>query len=125
MDIRTLAALSVVLVAACASAGGIVPATAQTITTGLALGNVPESAGDLWLDNRSSVAVTVVGVTLRGCVNVEETCDLRIPLTVKVEPGTREIVLRLKRKLPNDTYKLTFSMEWRADSTPGPDARPR
>ena len=121
---RPLAAVLVLgITGACASAGSVVPATAQTITSGLALGDLPESAGDVWMDNRSSGPIRVISVTLHDCINVQPTCNARIALDVKVNPGTRAIVYHVLRKVPYEPYRLTFYTEWRPDSASAPAAR--
>jgi hypothetical protein len=110
---------------ACASAGRAVPATDQSISSGLALGDTPESAGDVWVDNRSSVPITVLSVTLHGCVNIQQACEVRMPVSVRVEQNTREIVFNVVRKVRYEPYRLTFYTEWRADtaSKPAPATR--
>ena len=118
---RFLPAVSVlVLAAACASAGRFIPATDRSITSGLALGDSQESAGDVWVDNRSSTAITVISVTLHECVNVEQACSTRFPMNVRIEPDTREFVFHARRKVFNDSYRFTFFTEWRPDSVSKP-----
>lgn len=120
-SIRPLALAAILAISsACATVGKTVPATSQSITSGLALGDIPESAGDAWVDNRSSVAITVVSITLHFCSNIKQACDVRIPIDARVEPDTRSIVYHVLRQTPFEAYRVTFATEWHADSTAKP-----
>jgi hypothetical protein len=110
------------MAAACASAGRFAPPTASNIRSGLAVDNRVGTAGDVWVDNRSSVPIIVQSITLRNCLNVEPACDVRIPIDMKVPPATRLSVFQIRRKVPRDPYGVTFDTEWSPDTLAKPPA---
>ncbi len=106
-------------VGGCASSGGqrvYVAPTAETITS-----SFEETASHpgqvLYVENHSSVSVTVYSVTLRDCNNVKEPCEVR-PLNLRLDPGNRVVIARVEPADPQKAYDFRSTFAWRADSAP-------
>jgi hypothetical protein len=70
----------------------------------------------IYVENRSTVPVTVFSVSLSGCENVRESCWAK-PVTIHVAPGRRELVLRVNPKDPANGFSYRFGFSWHADSS--------
>jgi hypothetical protein len=83
-------------------------ATAEEIAT---------SPGQLvYVNNRSSVPVTVYSVTLRECQNVKQSCGVR-PVNLHINAGGRVQILRVEPSNPQNALTYRYSFGWRADSS--------
>ena len=79
-----------------------------------------ESQGDppvhlIFVENRSTVPVTVFSVSLTRCENVKPQCSPR-PVRIHVEPGRREIAMRVWGSDRTQPFNYYFGFSWRADS---------
>jgi hypothetical protein len=66
--------------------------------------------------NNSSVAVVVNGVTLSGCANVKNRCEL-IRLRVPIKPGQRRSVLIVSRNRAEQGHAFRYSWSWESEAT--------
>lgn len=69
----------------------------------------------VFVENRSSVPVTVYSFTLRECQNVEGPCTVR-PLDVRVDPGARVQMARVDPSEREKPFTYHYSFGWRTDS---------
>lgn len=67
----------------------------------------------LWVRNRSSVPVAVLSVTLRECENVGLPCGEPNFLFVRVEPGERKEVLRIRPAEQAGPFRYEYAFAWR------------
>jgi len=98
----------------CASAAQrvyIAPST-DTVLTTLEEGRGDMPAHLIWVENRSSVLITVYSVALRNCENIRQACEPR-PVNVTVQPGQRRMVLRVDPRSPNLGSTFGYSFAWR------------
>ena len=111
-------AASVLVLAACASAGppAFVAATPETITstTEQRTDNPPTHL--IYVENHSSVPVTVFSVSLRNCENVRFSCDPRA-VNYRVGPGQKVMVLRVEPQNSSRAFGYSFGFSWHADSS--------
>ncbi len=74
----------------------------------------PEHA--IYVENRSTVPITVVGVALYECENVRPSCT-PTKMNTRVRPGGRALVLRVGPGSLNMGFRYRFGFSWRPDST--------
>ena len=109
-----LAALLLALLAACATAGPrVVEPSEKNVLDVLERGEGQRSEDVLWVTNRSSLPIVVVGVTLRECENVAHPCDRPIALLVRLEPGERKQVLRIRPAQETNPFRYDYTFAWR------------
>jgi hypothetical protein len=70
----------------------------------------------IYIENRSTVPVTVFNTSLTGCENVKQICTPQ-PRKLKVRPGQRELAVRVEPKNPTQGFGYRFGFSWRADSS--------
>jgi len=80
-----------------------------------------ESAGTIpviliYVNNRSSVPITVYSASLRDCENVKQSCA-PVRLNRKIRPGGREVILRVQAKNEFSGMRYRYTFGWRADSS--------
>jgi carboxypeptidase family protein len=113
---RALAAASVLL-AACSTATQrvYVAPTAENIvsTTEVRQGDPPVHL--VFVENHSTVPVTVFSVSLSGCENVKQQCSPR-PASIRLAPGARQIAIRVEPENRDRAFGYRFGFGWRADS---------
>lgn len=71
---------------------------------------------NIWIDNQSTVPITVFSATLRECENVRQMCGTT-RLDIRIRPGRSAVILRVQAKVPNERFSYRSSYSWRADST--------
>ena len=107
------------LVTGCASSGGqrvYVAPTSETVYSGYE--ETQAHPGQvMYVENRSSVPIHVYSVTLRGCTNIKQTCEVR-PVNIRVGPNGHEVILRIEPEDPQKAYNFSATYAWRADSAP-------
>ena len=93
-----------------------IAATNETVraTTEESHGQAP--AHNIYIENSSTVPVTVFSVTLRGCTNVKGTCDSPVSTNVRIPAGRRALVRRIEPRDPKQGFGYRYSYGWRADS---------
>ena len=111
-------AVAALLLAGCASAStqrAYVAPTHETITstTEEREGNPP--AHLIYIQNRSTVPVTVFSVTLSGCENVKQQCTPH-PANLRVRPGERQLAIRVEPRDAAQAFGYHFGFSWHADS---------
>lgn len=79
-----------------------------------------ESQGDapvhlIYVENRSTVPVTVFSVSLSRCENVRQQCYPR-PVRIRVQPGRRELATRVEPANRALGFTYFFGFGWNADS---------
>ena len=109
-------ALPAVLVACAARQPAFVAATNETVIASTEEAHGPAAAHTIFIENRSTVPITVYSVTLRGCENVKAACDSPTPLSVRVAPGRRAMVRRVEPRNPERGFTYRYSYGWRAES---------
>lgn len=70
----------------------------------------------IFVQNRSTVPVTVFSVALNGCTNVKQNCGPR-PTNLRVHPGQRIVVARVEPQTLRQGFSYSFGFSWRADSS--------
>jgi hypothetical protein len=116
---RLLLPYLLTLAAGCASGGGqrvYVAPTAQSVFAGY--DEIASHPGQvMWVENRSSVPITIYSVTLRGCENVKQRCEVR-PVNIHLGPNSRAELTRIEPENPQKAYNFSSTFAWRADSAP-------
>lgn len=79
-----------------------------------------ESSGDapvhlIYVENRSTVPITVFSVSLTRCENVRGSCSPR-PMRLRVRPGRRELAIRVEPANREQAFGYSFGFGWNADS---------
>lgn len=72
----------------------------------------------IFVENHSTVPITVFGTALQSCQNVRQRCESD-KANVHIGPGGRSIVLRVEPSNPSFGMTYHFSYSWRPDSVPG------
>lgn len=75
----------------------------------------PPAAHLIYVENRSTVPVTVFSVSLTGCENVRQQCSPR-PVKIRVRPGSRELAMRVEAANKDQGFGYQFGFSWNADS---------
>ena len=105
--------------AGCAAKSGptryVAPNDQTIITTTEERSGVPGQV--VYVENRSTVPVTVFSYTLRGCENVKQRCDSPHKLELKLRPGSRSLLARVEPDSPGRGFGYSFTFGWRADSS--------
>src|SRR5258708_39717155 len=107
------------LTAACASAPSQRAYIAPTELTVLATAEeMTISPGQIiYVENRSSVPVTVYSFILRDCANIKLSCAGPRPLDLHVQPGRRVTRARVEPADAQRAFNFRYSFGWRADSS--------
>jgi hypothetical protein len=109
-----------VVIGACAPSSTVrayVAPTRETVFAKLEAASGPEEAGLIWVENRSTVPITVTSVTLHGCDNIRQACDQPNRMNAKLEPESRKMVMRVAKKTAAEGYTLSYTFAWAADSS--------
>lgn len=69
----------------------------------------------IYVQNHSTVPITVFSVSLRGCDNVKQTCEPK-PMNLRIPAGGRAIALRVQPENVHRGFNYSFGFSWRADS---------
>src|SRR5919199_2089145 len=115
---RTLPACAAIL-AGCASGGAQHAYVAPTFET--IVSRTEERQSDppehvIFIENHSTVPVTVFSVSLTGCENVKpQLCSVH-PTSTRLTPGQRQIVTRVAPEDKFRAFSYHFGFSWRADS---------
>jgi len=115
-----LAALALPLAACRTAASAVVVPTDKNIVDYLERGETARNMHVLWVTNRSSLPIVVIGVTLRDCDNVAQPCGDPIPLQVPLAPGERKQVLRIRPAQESNAFHYDYSFAWRRADAPEP-----
>lgn len=70
----------------------------------------------IYIENHSTVPVTVFSVSLTGCENVKQSCSPR-PTNIRVGPGQRQLAIRVEPRNSADGFGYHFGFSWNADSS--------
>lgn len=108
--------LAATLLLGCASAGQriYVAPSNDTITTTTEQGMGNTAAHNIYVINGSTVPIIVFGVALRDCENVRQQCEQR-QTNIKIEGGSRRVVLHVEPKSPQQGFGYHFSYSWRPE----------
>lgn len=111
-------ALAALAIAGCATSGkrAYIAATSQTVIPVVEEAQGPVTAHVIYIQNLSTVPVTVYSVTLRSCENVKQQCDAPAKRDVRVRPGGRSQIQRVEPRNPNQSFGFRYTYGWRADS---------
>jgi hypothetical protein len=75
----------------------------------------PPASHVIYIENQSTVPVTVFSVSLSGCENVKQQCSPR-PVKIRVAPGRREIAMRVEPANSDQGFGYHFGFSWNSDS---------
>jgi hypothetical protein len=114
---RTLSA-ALALIAGCSSAASqhtYIAPTPETVVT-----RTEERRGDppqhlIFVENHSTVPITVFSLSLTACENVKHQCGPR-PMSLRIAPGSQQVVLRVEPDKPGRGFSYRFGYNWRVDS---------
>ena len=111
-------AAAALVIAGCASSGKMayVAATSNTVVPVVEEAHGPAPAHVIYIENSSTVPITVYSVTLRSCENVKQQCDAPARRDVRVRPGGRSQIHRVEPRNANQGFQFRYSYGWRADS---------
>jgi hypothetical protein len=111
-------ACAATLAVACAgtmSQSAYVAPTQQTVyTTAEEMTATPGQI--IYVENHSSVPVTVYSVTLRECENIKSGCNGPRPLNLHLKPDTRAVLARVEPANAQKSFNFRYTFGWRADS---------
>ena len=71
---------------------------------------------EIRVQNASSVPIVVYSLTLLNCVNIRQDCDEPAAVSVRVAPGTHELLYRVEPCDAQVNFSFRYTMEWRADT---------
>ena len=108
---------SIAWLTACAPASqsAYIAPTPQTIVSRTVEPQGDQTAHTIYVENRSTVPVTVWSVTLTGCENVKQTCGPR-RVNLRVPPRGQVMAMRVEPDSPIRGFGYRFGFSWRADS---------
>lgn len=116
LSVAWFAALAMLLVAGSAAAQRryVAPSRETVFST------TEERAGDapvhvIFVENRSTVPITVFSVSLTRCENVKERCAPRAT-KLRIRPGQRSPAARVEPANPQLGFMYSFGFGWHADS---------
>ena len=112
--VLTVVAAGALLEALGACAHAPVPPTPKTVFTTVDR-MLTGPAHLVFVENRSSVPVTVYRFTLRDCKNVKGPCAVR-PLDLRVAPGARVQMARVDPSDRDKPFTYHYAFDWRTDS---------
>src|SRR5688572_30543420 len=106
-----------VLLAACASTqtAYIAPSSETIVSTTEERSENPPSHL-IYIDNRSTVPVTVFSVSLANCRNVKQRCSPQ-PVNLQLGPSQRRLALKVEPASLQEGFGYSFRFSWRADSS--------
>ena len=118
-SIRALCALAAVALLGCAPTRQrvYVAPSLDNIIASLEQGRGETPSHLVWVENRSTVPVTVYSVSLRDCENVKQVCEPR-PVDVTIAGGQRRVVMRVEARSPNQGFTFRYGFAWRPAETP-------
>lgn len=110
--------LSLTVVAGCGAQNRVVfvAPTAETIVSTTEERTADPPSHLIYVENHSTVPVTVFSVVLAGCENIKPRCDAR-PTKVHVQPGQRALAIRIEPTNPQRAFGYRFGFSWHADSS--------
>jgi hypothetical protein len=71
----------------------------------------------IYIENHSTVPITVYSVTLRDCENIKLQCSSPRRLNLRLAPNGRETLVRIEPTNPRAAFRYHYSFGWRADSS--------
>jgi len=71
----------------------------------------------IYVENRSSVPVTVYSVTLRDCDNIKVGCSGPRVLHLQLTPDSRAVLARVEPANAQKSFNFRYTFGWRADSS--------
>jgi hypothetical protein len=71
----------------------------------------------IYVENRSSVPITVYSVTLRNCDNIKTACGEPRPLNLHLRPDSRSVLARVEPASAQRSFNFRYTFGWRADSS--------
>ena len=109
---------SVLLLVGCSAATqrAYIAPSSETIVSSTEEREGRPSAHIIFVDNRSTVPVTVFSVNLSGCTNVKQQCGPR-PSNLRLAPGQRGVAVRVEPANPQQGFSYHFGFSWHADSS--------
>jgi hypothetical protein len=90
--------------------------TGQTITSDTEERQSEPPVHTIFVENHSTVPVTVFSVSLTACQNVKQSCR-PTPVTLHVPPGGRMVAMRVEPSSTLQGFSYRFGFSWRADSS--------
>jgi hypothetical protein len=69
----------------------------------------------IYIENHSTVPVTVFSLSLTGCDNIKLDCGPH-PVRLNVHPDSRVLALRVEPRNPNQAWNYSFGFSWHVDS---------
>ena len=112
------ASVALLLAIACAPAtqhAYVAPSHLTIISTTEESQGPPPSTHLIFIENRSTVPVTVFSISLSGCENIKQQCSPR-PVKIRVAPGHRELAIRVQPANESQGFGYHFGFSWNADS---------
>lgn len=117
LSAMTAACTLVVSLGACSAATqrAYVAPTPQTIFTSTEerSGDVPSHA--IYIENHSTVPITVFGLSLHSCENIQQQCEAH-QVKIHVGPGQRVLAMRVDAQNVQRPFTYRFGFSWHADS---------
>jgi hypothetical protein len=89
--------------------------TRETITSSTEEGYGDDPVHRIYIENRSTVPVTVFSVSLTRCENVKQPCHPR-RVKLRIRPGRRELAARVEPATADRGFTYYFGFGWSADS---------
>ncbi len=113
--LRAATVVGVALPCATAAPQKYVAPTQETIRS-----RTEEREGDnpahlIYIENRSTVSITVFSITLSNCENVKQQCHPQ-PMTLRIGPGGSRLAVRVEPKNAQQGFGYSFRFGWNADS---------
>ena len=71
----------------------------------------------LYVENGSSVPITVTSVQLTSCENIKNRCDFH-KMSIQVDPRSKRQIMRVEADNPTRGFFYRSSFGWRAEGTP-------
>ena len=71
----------------------------------------------IYIENGSTVPITVYSITLRSCENVKGSCDSPTPINVRIPGGRRAMIRRVEPRNAQLGFTYRYSYGWRSDSS--------
>jgi len=110
-------AVSTTLITACAPAAQhtFVAPTRETIVSTTEEHEADPPTHLIYIENHSTVPVTVFSLALTGCENIKPECGAH-PASLRVHPDGRVLAMRIEPRNPTQSFHYAFGFSWHADS---------
>lgn len=113
--LRVVAAAAIGLHATIAAAQRYVAPTQESITSRTVERDGASPSHVIYIDNRSTVSITVFSIHLSGCENVKQDCYPK-RMNLRVPPGGSRMAIRVEPRSAIQGFSYSFGFSWNADS---------